>query len=323
MAETGNLLSFRKSIRVVDATLRDGGLVNNFEFTDEFVKELYHTNVAAGVDFMEFGYKADKDIFAEDKFGKWKFCKEDDIFAVVGDNQTGMKIACMADEGRTNYRRDIGEKANSPVDMYRIATYITAIPSAIEMIEHCHKMGYQTACNIMAVSTATEKEISIALDMLGKSPVDGIYIVDSYGSFYPEEIRVLADKYLEYGEKYGKFIGIHAHNNQNLAFANSIECIARGVDYVDATVSSMGRGAGNCALELMLGFLKNPSYKLLPVLKFIEKEMLPLKEQGVVWGYDVQYMLTGMLNRHPRAAIDFTAKKRTDYAEFFTDLIDR
>ena len=323
MAETGNLLSFRKSIRVVDATLRDGGLVNNFAFSDDFVKALYAANVAAGVDYMEFGYKADRSIFPEEKFGKWKFCKEDDILAVVGDNKTNLKIACMADEGRTDYRRDIGEKANSPVDMYRIATYITAIPSAIEMIEHCHKMGYRTSCNVMAVSTATEKEIAIALDMLGQSPVDGIYIVDSYGSFYPEEIRMLADQYLECGEKYHKFIGIHAHNNQNLAFANSIECIARGVDYVDATVNSMGRGAGNCALELMLGFLKNPSYKLLPVLKFIEKYMLPLREQGVVWGYDVQYMLTGMLNRHPRAAIDFTAKKRTDYADFFTDLMDR
>ena len=323
MAEPGNLLSFRKSIRLGDATMRDGGLVNNFEFTDEFVKALYAANVAAGVDFMEFGYKADKDIFPEDKFGKWKFCKEDDIFAVVGENKTNLKIACMADEGRTNYLRDIGEKANSPVDMYRIATYINAIPSAIEMIEHCHKMGYLTSCNVMAVSTATEKEIDIALDMIGRSCVDGIYIVDSYGSYYPEQIRVLADKYLEYGEKYGKFIGIHAHNNQNLAFANSIECVARGVDYVDATVSSMGRGAGNCALELMLGFLKNPSYKLLPVLKFIERQILPLKEQGVVWGYDVQYMLTGMLNRHPRAAIDFTAKKRTDYADFFNELMER
>lgn len=323
MIETGNLLSYRKSIKVVDATLRDGGLVNNFEFTDDFVNALYKTNVAAGVDYMEFGYKSDKDIFDEKKFGKWKFCNEDDIFNVVGENKTNLKIACMADVGRTNCQRDIGEKANSPIDLYRVATYINTIPSALEIIEHCNKMGYETTCNIMAVSTSTENEIEIALDMLGKSCVNGIYIVDSYGSFYPEKIRVLADKYLEYGDKYGKYIGIHAHNNQNLAFANTIECIARGVDYADATVLSMGRGAGNCALELLLEFLKNPSYKLLPVLKFIEKYMLPLKEQGVVWGYDVQYMLTGFLNQHPRTAIDFTNKKRTDYATFFTELIER
>ena len=323
MADTGNLLSYRESIRVVDATMRDGGLVNNFAFSDEFVKQLYKTNVAAGVDYMEFGYKADKDIFDENKFGKWKFCREDDIFAVVGENKTNLKIACMADVGRTNVVRDIGEKANSPIDLYRVATYINTIPSAIEMIEHCHKMGYRTTCNIMAVSTATEQEVDIALDMLGKSCVDGIYIVDSYGSYYPEKIRILADKYVETGEKYGKFVGIHAHNNQNLAFANTIECIARGVDYADATVSAMGRGAGNCAMELLLAFLKNPAYKLMPVLKFIEKYMLPLKEQGVVWGYDIQYLLTGFFNQHPRTAIAFTDEKRTDYANFFTEIMER
>ncbi len=323
MKETGNLLSYRKSIRLLDATLRDGGLVNNFEFTDEFVKALYQANVAAGVDIMEFGYKADKDIFDESKFGKWKFCKEDDIYAIVGDNKTNMQIACMADVGRTNCVRDIGEKANSPIDMYRVATYINTIPSALEMIEHCNKRGYKTTCNIMAVSTSSDKEIDIALEMLGQSCVDGIYIVDSYGSFYPEQIRELSEKYLECGKKYGKFIGIHSHDNQRLAFANTVDAIACGVDYADATVNSMGRGAGNCALELMLGFLKNPSYKLLPILKFIEKYMLPLREQGVVWGYDIQYLMTGFLNRHPRSAIEFTNQKRTDYANFFTEVIDR
>ena len=58
MAENrGNLTSYRPDIKVMDCTLRDGGLVNNFEFTDEFVKDLYEANVAAGVDYMEFGYK--------------------------------------------------------------------------------------------------------------------------------------------------------------------------------------------------------------------------------------------------------------------------
>ncbi len=323
MIETGNLLSCREGIRLLDATLRDGGLVNNFEFSDEFAKLLYQANVQSGVDIMEFGYKADRDIFDETKFGKWKFCKEDDIVNIVGENKTNMQIAVMADVGRTNFARDIGEKGNSPVDMYRIATYINTIPSALELIEHCHKMGYQTTCNVMAVSTSSEREIDIALDMIGKSCVDGIYIVDSYGSFYPEEIRVLADKYLEYGQKYNKFIGIHSHNNQNLAFANTIECIAKGVNYADATVSSLGRGAGNCAIEQMLAFLKKPSYKLLPMLRFIEKEIPRLKAQGVKWGYDLQYLVTGFLNQHPRAAIDFTKADRSDYSAFFTEVLDR
>ncbi len=67
--------------------------------------------------------------------------------------------------------------------------------------------GYETTCNIMAISKDQESEIDIALDMLGKSNVDGIYIVDSYGSLYPEQIRRLTEKYVAIGEKYGKKIG--------------------------------------------------------------------------------------------------------------------
>ena len=129
-------------------------------------------------------------------------------------------------------------------------------------------------------------------------------------------------KYLEAGEKYGKSIGFHAHNNQNLAFANTIETMSYGVSYLDATASGMGRGAGNCAMELLLGFLKNPKYSLYFLLTFLEKYIIPLKESGVVWGYDVQYMLTGQLNRHPREAMAFTAEKRQDYCEFYKGLLD-
>ena len=103
------------------------------------------------------------------------------------------------------------------------------MPEAIEMIEHAAKMGYETSCNIMAISNAKESDLDQALEMLGKSNADGIYIVDSYGSLFPEQIRAIADKYTEVGEKYGKYIGIHAHNNQQLAFANTIEAVARGV----------------------------------------------------------------------------------------------
>ncbi len=319
----GSLLSFRSSIKVVDATLRDGGLCNNFRFSDEFVSALYKANVNAGVDYMEFGYKADKDIFKTSDFGKWKFCNEEDIFQIVGENKTDMKIACMADVGRCNVERDIGEKKNSPIDTYRIATYIHSIPAAIAMAEHCDKMGYETTMNIMAVSKATEREIDLTLELLGNSPVSTIYIVDSYGSIYPEEMRILAEKYLEAAYKYGKQVGIHAHNNQNLAFANTIECTALGVNYLDATVSGMGRGAGNCAMELLLGFLKNPKYKLPHILKFVEEYVGNLKKENVLWGYDIPYLLTGILNLHPSSAINFLKEGREDFVNFYHELLDQ
>ena len=318
----GNLMDVRSDIKVLDATIRDGGLCNNFEFTDEFVKELYKTNVASGVDYMEFGYKASKAMFNESDFGKWKFCNEEDLRAIVGDNPTSLKISVMADVGRCDYKTDFLPKSESVIDMVRVACYIHQIPAAIEMIEWFHTLGYETTCNIMAISQANTEQVSQALSMLAATNVDVIYLVDSYGSLYPENASQLAKVYLAAVENTDKKIGFHAHNNQSLAFANTIETLSYGVSFLDATAQGMGRGAGNCAMELLLGFLKNPKYNLYELLKFIEKYMIPLKAQGVVWGYDLQYMFTGLLNRHPREAIDFTSKKRDDYSEFYKSLLE-
>ena len=193
MAQKGNLLSVRQDIRVVDATIRDGGLCNDFRFSDKFVQDLYKANLKAGVDYMEFGYKASKEIFDEDDFGKWKFCNDDDIRAIVGEGSPKMKIAVMADVGRTDFEEDIIPKSESPIDLVRIATYINTIPSAVEMIEYCAKQGYETTINIMAVSKARTEDIITALEILGQTPVSCFYIVDSYGSLYPEEARRLSD----------------------------------------------------------------------------------------------------------------------------------
>ena len=173
----------------------------------------------------------------------------------------------------------------------------------------------------MAISNAQESDVRVALEELGKSPVKTFYIVDSFGSLYPEQIARLADLFMEFATKYDKTVGIHAHDNQKLAFANTIEAVGDGVDWLDGTYASMGRGAGNCAMELLLGFLKNPKYKVYPAIRFIEEYMMKLKAEGIVWGYDLPYMMTGQLNQHPRTAIAFTKQKRSDYTEYYKELI--
>lgn len=264
MKELSKLMGYREDVRIVDATLRDGGLVNDFYFTDEFVKALYQTNIKAGVDYMEFGYKASKEMFDESKFGKWKFCKDEDIRAIVGENNTDLKVAVMADVGRCDYKNDILNRSDSPIDLIRVATYLNTIPAASEIIEDAAKKGYEVSCNIMAISNSQESDLKLALDVLGQTPVDVFYIVDSFGALYPEQIARIADIYLNFAEKYGKKVGIHAHNNQQLAFANTIEAVGDGVDWLDGTYAGMGRGAGNCAMELLLGFLRNPKFHVYP-----------------------------------------------------------
>ena len=165
----GTLLGVRNDIKVMDVTIRDGGLCNNFEFTDEFVTELYKTNVKSGVDYMEFGYKASRNMFNEKDYGKWKFCKEQDIRAIVGDNDTSLKISVMADVGRCDYKTDFLPKSESVIDMVRVACYVHQIPAAIEMIEYFNSLGYETTCNIMVISQVSSEQVNQALEMLSES----------------------------------------------------------------------------------------------------------------------------------------------------------
>jgi 4-hydroxy 2-oxovalerate aldolase len=315
-------MDFRKSIRVLDSTLRDGGLVNDFNFTDDFVRALYRTNIAAGVDYMEMGYRASKAMFDVNQFGAWKFSDDEKILEVIGEIDPAIKLAIMADVGRCDYKTDIRPKSESPISLIRVATYLHQMPEALEMIDDAKNKGYEVSCNIMAISTSQEADIRSALDMLASSPVDIIYLVDSFGSLYPEQIKRLSNLYKEYTEKSGKILGMHAHNNQQLAFANTIEALDNGVDWLDATYAGMGRGAGNCPMENLLGLFSDTKYDIFPALQFTESHMEPLKEAGLQWGYDTPYLLTGIHNQHPRSAISYIKSGRKDIAKFYTEITE-
>jgi len=147
-----------------------------------------------------------------------------------------------------------------------------------------------------------------------------VYVVDSFGALYSEEIQFLVETYQKYIKT--KEIGVHGHNNQQLAFANTIEGIIRGANFLDGTLYGLGRGAGNCPLELLLGFLKNPKFKLAPILDVISTTILPL-QQEIQWGYHVPYMLTGMLNQHPLAAMKrMKTPERDRFVEFYDELTE-
>ena len=317
----GSWMTFRPDIKVMDCTIRDGGLMTNSRFDDEFVRAVYQTCVAAGIDYMELGYKGDKKIYSPQEYGCWKFCDEEDIRRIVGDNPTSLKLAAMADVDRTDYHNDILPKSQSILDMIRVAAYIHQIPAAMDMIKDAHDKGFETTINLMATSVVAESELDEALGLLCKTEVEVIYLVDSYGSLYSEEIQALTKKYIKYAEAAGKKIGIHTHNNQQLAYANTIESLILGASYLDSTIGGLGRGAGNCPTELLLGFLKNPKFHLRPVVQCLQDHIVPLK-QKVEWGYDIPYMLTGQMNMHPRSAMAFLDKQRKDYVAFYDSLSD-
>ena len=324
MTERAPWITYRPELKVLDCTVRDGGLINNHQFTDELVRAVYETCVAAGVDYMEVGYKNSPRLFPREEFGAWRHCDEHDLnrlFPGHDAEKNGLKLTAMADAEKSDWREQIVPREDSVLDMIRVAFYAHQVSEAVEMLQHAHELGYETMANLMAVSNITETEVDTVLDAIRETPAGTMVIVDSFGHLYREQIDMLYTKYTKALEGTGKEIGIHAHNNQQLAFANTIEAVILGANRADATMMGLGRGAGNCPMELLLGFLRNPKFKLRPVIELLRDQIEPLRET-VEWGPLVPYNITGQLNLHPRQAMQFRAGDEPgDYVKFYDQIV--
>ncbi len=324
MSEHAPWITYRPELKVLDCTIRDGGLVNKHQFSDKFVRATYETCVAAGIDYMEVGYKNSARLFPTSEFGPWRHCEEDDLNRVLGGHdsaQSGLKLTAMADAGKCEWKEKIVPCKDSVLDMIRVAFYAHQVSEAVEMIQHASELGYETTANLMAVSNISESEIDTVLNAIRPTSADTMVIVDSFGHLYREQVDILYRKYAAAMEGTNKEIGIHAHNNLQLGFANTIEAIILGANRVDATMGGLGRGAGNCPMELLLGFLRNPKFKLRPVVKLLQDYIEPLRET-TSWGALLPYNITGQLNRHPSAAIKFLeGEDNKNFMRFFDDLV--
>jgi 4-hydroxy 2-oxovalerate aldolase len=306
---------FREKIKLLDCTIRDGGLMNNHNFTHEFVRAVYKAISEAGIDYMEIGYKNSRKLFSPKDYGKWKFCDEDDIKRAIDGIPSSTKISVMVDVDRVDFD-DVPEKKNSIVSMVRVASYVKDIDKAIFLVNHFADKGYETTVNIMAISRALDNELTEALHQLEEEcKAQVIYVVDSNGALYQESVEFLIKKFKSILKT--KEVGMHAHNNQQLAFSNTIEAIIHNANYVDGSIYGLGRAAGNCPTELLLGFLKNPKYDIRPILDVISKEFIPLR-QKLEWGYVIPYAITGILDEHPKTAMALrNSNKKEDYREFY------
>jgi len=315
-------IDYWPQLKVLDCTIRDGGLMNNHQFSEDFVKGVHKSIVAAGIDYMEIGYKADKKLFSPDEYGPWKSCTEDDLNRFFGGEDPGVKVSVLCDIGRTD-ENDILQADQSPLDLIRVAAYIHQVPAALELVKMAKDKGYETSVNLMAISTVPEFELNKGLELLGKcEEMDMLYLVDSFGSLYYEQIEDLMRRYLG-AMQHGQQIGIHAHNNQQMAYVNTICCAINGATMLDSTIDGMGRGAGNCPTELLLGFLRNPKFHQRPIIEAVEKYLQPLRKD-IDWGYSVPYMITGQMNQHPRSAIAMREGAENDkFTAFYDEIHDQ
>jgi 4-hydroxy 2-oxovalerate aldolase len=311
---------YRPEITVVDCTIRDGGLMNNSKFPFEMVRDVYRAICESGVDIVELGYRNSKEMFSPSEYGPWRFCDDENLKKVVDGIESETKLSVMMDAHKSTVK-DIKPREQSPVDIIRVATYVKDVDKAIRISNVANENGYKATINVMAISHAVDWELDEALAQIQEeTKTIAVYIVDSFGALYSEDIDFYYDKYKD------REIGVHCHNHQQLAFANTIQGIIRGANYVDGTLYGIGRAAGNCPLELLMSFLKNPKFDIRPILDVIGKHIIPLQKE-IEWGYNIPYMIAGILNLHPKDSMELLSfdpedPRRFDYRTFYEKCLD-
>ncbi len=156
----------QRKIKLLDCTIRDGGLMNKSLFNLETVRAVYHVACLTGIDYIELGYRNSKIFFSPEEYGPWRSCDEDQLRKVVeGTDKSTTKIAIMQDAHKA-VSEDILPSEDSAVDMIRIATYIRDIDKAVAMANNASQKGYECTINIMAISREKPDSLDQALQQI-------------------------------------------------------------------------------------------------------------------------------------------------------------
>ena len=308
-------------IKLLDCTIRDGGHLNGWNYSNECVRASYFAAIKAGVDYFEIGYRFQK---PQPGWGNFARCEDEFLFSLFKPNEN-CKLAIMIDAGKScldDFKECKPEL--TPIKLVRVATYSHNLDIAFELCEGLLNKGYEVFLNLMAISEYKEKDFTKIKNWKSKNKILSICFADSFGSFIPDDISKYHKKLKEIGFKN---ISFHSHNNLQLAFANSIKAVEEGFYCIDASIYGMGRGSGNLPAEVITGYLSkigNSKYNPVAYIDVIERFYLNLAKE-TPWGYRIQSLIGGLKNIHPYYVNSLYEKKSFTINEIWTaaDLVKK
>lgn len=291
-------------MKILDCTFRDGGYYNLWDFDPEVVSSYLQAMADAGIDYVELGFRN----FPSDGFlGGFAYTTDDYLSRL--NLPDGVKYGVMID-AKVLLKSDFSvEKAierlfvpadQSKISLVRVAAHFSEADKCGEITKKFKEMGYLVGFNLMQSAYKPAETIETLSECIQSwDSVDVLYFADSLGNMNPEEVeRVFsAVKKGWCGE-----IGIHTHDNMNAGLDNTIKALDLGAEWLDMTVTGMGRGAGNTQTELFLAYLeKQPvkyKYNAQAVYELVIRHFEKMqKEYG--WGSNLLYFLGAQNDVHP------------------------
>jgi 4-hydroxy 2-oxovalerate aldolase len=308
-------------MKLLDCTIRDGGYVNDWKFTEEQMRECYVACSNAGVDYMEIGFRNFKKPEFLNKYGPSFFCEEEYLNRVVA-GINGCKLAVMVTINAFDME-DFVPKSESKISMVRVLMAyhgsknksddildIQQLLDGVKQIEKLIDLGYEVSFNIGRIDKMSRNQLYEVCKILSATKISYFTMADTYGSVDLDHIEKLIP--------YIKFlftdvfetdikIGFHAHDNMSNGTCKALYSLKYGADMIDGCILGYGRGSGNAKTELIMMDLNknyNKTYDFISIIEYGDKHLINYKECLNNLCYNVVYALSSYFGCHVTYAID-------------------
>jgi hypothetical protein len=297
--------------KILDCTLRDGGYVNNWGFSQSQIFKIISALEKSNVDIIELGYLDDK---KGNSINSTLFDSVSSADKALGDFAKTVQKVVMIDL----FGFDIDKlplQSDTKINGIRLAFHKKDSDKALVVAEKIIDLGYQLFFQPMVTKNYTDDEFLALIIRANKLNIYAFYVVDSFGSMSLNEFQyyiALANKSLNSSI----VLGYHSHNNMQLAFSNAINLCSEKIDrevILDSSIYGMGRGAGNLNTELIADYLNTINkhkYQVIPLLEVID-EILVYYFKKYPWGFSPAQYLSASLDCHPNYASYLVNKKTT------------
>lgn len=288
-------------IKLLDCTLRDGGYLNDWEFGNSNIINIFERLVAAKVDIIETGFIDDRREYDPNRS---IFPDTESINRTYGGLDKGKSIIVgMIDYGTCSIDH-VQMQSECFLDGIRVIFKRAKMHEAIDFCRQIKSKGYKVFVQAVSITSYNDAQLSELIELVNDLEPYAFSLVDTYGLLHKGQLKHYYHFACEHLKK-SIGIGYHAHNNFQLAYANCIELLedppTDRMLVVDGTLYGMGKSAGNTPIELLIMYMneyKGTDYHNSQILEAIEVTMLDINRK-IRWGYGFKFFVSASKDCHP------------------------
>lgn len=300
-------------ISLLDCTLRDGGYINDWNFGNNNLINVFERLADSNVDFIEVGFLDERRPFDPNRSIMPDTDSVDRIFSHL--DKKNSKVIAMIDYGTCGIE-NIRPCSETFLDGIRVIFKKHLKEPALRFCAQLKSMGYLVFAQLVSVTSYSDREMMDLIDLANEVKPYAVSMVDTYGLMHQDNLGHFFDL-LDNNLDAEIALGYHGHNNFQMGYANCISMIdrmhaTRRHLLVDGTLYGMGKSAGNAPIELIIMHLNRlfpKRYDVNQVLEAIDANIKPFYSPAT-WGYNLFFYIAASNNCHPNY-VSFLLGKNT------------